>query len=174
MLILVGASASGKTEIAKLLIKNYNFEKLVTSTTRIKRENEVDGVDYNFLTPEQFFAKKEVNGFFESVIYNDNYYGTPIECNDNNVLIVDPIGANTISRKSEGHTIVVLTTEESVRKERMLSRGDSLSQCTKRLRNDKEHFRLEKIKHYDHLIDTTDKTLEELTVIINDLYKKTL
>ncbi len=172
MLILIGASASGKTEIAKLLIKNHGFEKLVTTTTREMRPGEVNGIDYNFVSAEDFFKKKEENGFFETVIYNENYYGTPKECKDNNVLIVDPIGANNIFKNSEGHMFIVLTTDESVRKERMLSRGDSLSHTIERLNHDREHFELSKMIHYDYSIDTTNRTLNDLSVEINKLYKR--
>ena len=46
MIILVGPSASGKTEIAKILIKEYGYQKFVTTTTRNIRINEKDNVDY--------------------------------------------------------------------------------------------------------------------------------
>ena len=173
MLILIGASASGKTEIAKLLIKNHGFKKLVTSTTRKQRDGEVTGVDYNFLTVDEFWLKKQNNEFFETVIYDNNYYGTPKKNETNNVLIVDSMGANNIYKNSLGHTFIVLTTDESIRKKRMLDRGDSLSDCVQRLKHDKEHFKLKKITHYDHLVDTTNKTLDELTLMINKLYNKT-
>ena len=58
MIILVGASASGKTEIANILIKKYGYEKMVTATTRPMRVNEVNKVDYFFLTEEEFKTKK--------------------------------------------------------------------------------------------------------------------
>ena len=54
MLILIGPSASGKTEVAKLLAKKYNITKIVTYTTRAPRVNEVNGVDYNFVSVEEF------------------------------------------------------------------------------------------------------------------------
>ena len=54
MLVLIGASASGKTEIAKILIKDYNFKKMVTTTTRRKRKGEINKVDYNFITLNKF------------------------------------------------------------------------------------------------------------------------
>ena len=63
MIILVGASASGKTEVAKYLIKNYGFEKVVTFTTRVKRPSEIDKIDYNFVTKDQFLKLKDENFF---------------------------------------------------------------------------------------------------------------
>ena len=57
MIIIVGASASGKTEITKVLIKDYNYHKCVTTTTRLPRVGEVDGKDYHFLNHETFMNK---------------------------------------------------------------------------------------------------------------------
>lgn len=49
MLILIGPSASGKTEAAKIMINRYPISRVVTCTTRKKRINEIDGFDYHFL-----------------------------------------------------------------------------------------------------------------------------
>ena len=76
MLILIGPSASGKTEVAKLLAKKYNITKIVTYTTRTPRVNEVNGVDYNFVSVEEFAKLTEENFFVETTYYNSNYYGT--------------------------------------------------------------------------------------------------
>lgn len=172
MLILIGASASGKTEIAKELIKQHGYEKLVTTTTRPMREGETNGRDYHFVTPEEFHVKKQNDDFFETVIYNENYYGTPKESKTNNVLIVDPIGANNIFKNSTGHMYILLITDEAVRKERMLSRGDKLEDVVSRLNHDKEHFKVDKLIHYDFVIDTSNRTVEDLSKEIDMLYKR--
>ena len=95
MIVLVGASASGKTEIAKLIIKNHGFEKMVTTTTRPMRIGEVRDVDYHFLTKEEFLKRKDNNDFLETTLYNGNYYGTQrSDVGDNKVVIVEIEGAN--------------------------------------------------------------------------------
>lgn len=76
MIILIGASASGKTTIAKYLTTNLGFKKFVTSTTRLPRKGEINSIDYNFLTIDTFNKKKENNEFIETTFYNENYYGT--------------------------------------------------------------------------------------------------
>ncbi len=172
MLILIGASASGKTEIAKLLIKEYGFEKLVTTTTRPKRVGEVDGVDYNFVTPDEFFELKENDAFFEWVIYNENYYGTPKKSKINNVLIVDPIGANNIFKHSDGHMFILLETDEEIRRTRMGSRGDSLDDIEKRITHDRRHFKRDNLINVDYDIDTSNESIENLAKLINDIYKR--
>ena len=76
MLILVGHSASGKTEIANQLKRDYNMKKIITYTTRPKRINEVDGVDYHFVDEIKFLKLKEegflFQGNFASIL---GYYG---------------------------------------------------------------------------------------------------
>ena len=57
MIILVGPSASGKTEIVKYLIKYFSYTKFVTTTTRNIRVNEINGIDYNFISTTEFLDK---------------------------------------------------------------------------------------------------------------------
>ena len=52
--VILGKFASGKTTIAKLLEEKYNMKRVVTCTTRKKREGERDGIDYYFYTDEEF------------------------------------------------------------------------------------------------------------------------
>ena len=54
MLVIVGPSACGKTQIVNHLIANYGYEKLVTYTTRPMRVNEVNHIDYHFISKEEF------------------------------------------------------------------------------------------------------------------------
>ena len=76
MIILYGPSACGKTEVAKLLASSYSIKKVITHTTRSKRVNEVNGVDYYFVTKEEFLSLKEQGAFVETACYNSNLYGS--------------------------------------------------------------------------------------------------
>ena len=58
MLIFVGASASGKTELAYYLKKNYHYHKCSTTTTRPKRHHETQDVDYHFVEDHTFNTLK--------------------------------------------------------------------------------------------------------------------
>jgi len=78
-IIVSGPSGSGKTTIVHKLIEipEFNLEFSVSATTRKKRENEIEGKDYYFLTPEEFRAKIEENEFIEwEEVYKNCYYGT--------------------------------------------------------------------------------------------------
>lgn len=81
LIIISGPSGVGKTSIAQLLVDALKpflpIEKIITYTTRKQRNNEQDGVDYHFISPEVFIEKKKQNFFFETTQYNGNFYGTP-------------------------------------------------------------------------------------------------
>ena len=172
MLILIGASASGKTEIAKILISKYNFQKMVTYTTREIRDEEIDGVDYHFISIEDFKTKKENNFFLETAVYHNTYYGSPKDGADfYKAIIVEPAGANSIYKLKIPNTVFIyLETDELIRRIRMLNRGDSLEAVTTRFKEDRKHFKKSKFKHLDYIVNTSKNTLEELALIINDKY----
>ena len=75
MLVIVGPSASGKTEVVKNLIEHMSMKKLVTCTTRTMRVGETNDVDYHFLTKEDFEERIKNREFVEWQIYNEKYYG---------------------------------------------------------------------------------------------------
>ncbi len=172
MLILVGASASGKTDIAKILIRDYGYQKMVTTTSRRPRKGEIKGIDYHFITKKAFENRIEKDRFLEYVTYNNHYYGTPKKgATKDKVLIVDPVGANSIYDKEIPDTVIILLqTEEETRKERMLERGDTLIQVLDRLEKDNEHFDKKNLTHIDFIVNTTEGTQDELAIKINDLY----
>ncbi|MBQ2494305.1 MAG: guanylate kinase, partial [Bacilli bacterium] len=70
MILLIGASASGKTEIAKALFRLHGIKKAVTHTSRPIRPSETPDVDYHFVTEEKFLRLKEEGEFVETTDYN--------------------------------------------------------------------------------------------------------
>ncbi len=172
MLVLIGPSASGKTEIAKILIEKYNFEKLVTYTTRKKRINEQDGIDYHFVSKEKFLLKKSENEFIETTFYNDNFYGTRVkDVRENRVVILDPMGANNFYNYFKKKVFVVyLETTKELRKKRMLERHDELDLINKRLENDDQIFKKENINKINKVIINEQASLEMLAHEIYNLY----
>ena len=76
--IISGPSGVGKGTLVKLLLKEDESLALsVSCTTRKPREGEKDGVDYFFLTKEEFLKRVEEDGFLEYDEHFSNYYGTP-------------------------------------------------------------------------------------------------
>ena len=77
MLILSSPSGAGKTTITKKIQQKYHSFKIsVSHTTRKPRPNEVDGVDYNFISHNKFQELIEKKHFYEYAKIFDNYYGT--------------------------------------------------------------------------------------------------
>lgn len=173
MLILIGPSASGKTEAVKILIRKYNMKKLVTYTSRKPRIHEIDGVDYHFLTKEDF-EKRITEGFFiEHVEYNGNYYGTSYQdLSSDKVVILEPQGVLTYLEKARDIVkVCYLRTPVSARYDRMLFRGDNMDAIKQRIASDDTIFN-EKIEQYaDWIIDSINISLEDMTEKIYRLYE---
>ena len=80
LIVLSGPSGSGKGTICSSLVKeNKNIWVSISCTSRSVRGNEQNGIDYYFLTREEFEKRIKDNGFLEYAEYNGNYYGTPKE-----------------------------------------------------------------------------------------------
>ncbi len=81
LVILCGPSGSGKSSVEKYFLfdKKYNFHFSVSATSRKARENEINGVNYLFLSKGEFEEKIEKKQFLEWAKFIGNYYGTPLE-----------------------------------------------------------------------------------------------
>lgn len=171
MLVLVGPSASGKTESAKIMINRYPISRVVTCTTRPKRMNEIDGFDYHFLTEKEFFEKKADGFFIETTKYNSYYYGTPKnELGENKFIILEPKGLESFLSLDIDLVAIYLKTKEEVRIDRMKQRKDKIKDINARIAEDKEQFDLDKIKGLDLVIDTSNITLSNLADLIYKEY----
>ncbi|MGI6680417.1 MAG: guanylate kinase [Bdellovibrionota bacterium] len=114
--ILVGPTASGKSTLLKMLREEFK-EKItfsISATTRAPRVNEINGVDYYFLSKEEFEEKVQNNEFLEWEPVHTSFYGTLSSeyerANNNNVdlvLDIDIKGAINIKRKL-AHRVVFI------------------------------------------------------------------
>ena len=79
LVILVGPTGSGKTTLLNSLKAcRENMQQAVTATTRAPRKGEVDGIDYFFLSSEEFENRKEAGEFLETEkVHGTNWYGSP-------------------------------------------------------------------------------------------------
>lgn len=125
LVCLFGRSGSGKTTQSNLLKERKGFKEIVSYTTRDKREGEVDGVDYNFVTKEKFEELCREGKMLEYTSYNNNYYGTP----DHNyseedwIAVVDIVGVCNLKRYL-GEAVVAIGLE--------VDRDTSYNRCVKR------------------------------------------
>ncbi len=114
LILFCGPSGSGKTTIVHHLLKKFPMMRFsVSATTRPKRENETDGIDYHFLSPEEFRAKIANNEFLEwEEVYKDRYYGSLKSevdriLNEGNIALfdIDVVGGLNI-RKNYGRQLL--------------------------------------------------------------------
>ena len=154
MVILSSPSGAGKTTITKKIQqKHQSFKISVSHTTRKPRKNEIDGIDYHFISKEKFKELIENNKFYEHAEIFGNYYGTLKENVDklilnNDILFdIDWQGTNQLSRFSNLNMIKIYLIPPSKKelKLRLIKRNsDSIDEVNKRY----DAFEKD-IKHWD-------------------------
>ncbi len=172
MIVLAGASASGKTEVAKMLAKKYQITKVITTTTRDLRIGEQNGVDYFFVSKQRFEQMLREDRFVEHTIYNGHFYGsTKDQIAENKCIVIDPAGLRAyIALKNESVVTFFLDSLEETRFNRMIDRGDLKEKAISRIAHDKEAFKSTNIPNVDFHVDSETKSIEEVTDIIYHLY----
>lgn len=100
IIALIGKAGSGKdTMMHKVLERNPNLHEIVSCTTRPRREREVEGVNYFYLTPEQFGDKVLHDEMLEATCFNDWFYGTSYESlrsDVTNIGVFNPAGIESL------------------------------------------------------------------------------
>lgn len=151
MIIIMGRAGTGKTSLVNELVKR-GYEKIKTCTTRPIRDGEEDGVDYFFLTDDQFHKYAQNNYFAEIKKYytteGEWLYGTPkvelLSSDEKSVIILTPDGVRAVKPllDSRGihYTVVLIGAKASVIKRRMIQRGDDMDEIIRRIRADDEDF----------------------------------
>lgn len=154
MIVIVGESASGKSSVAKYLMKHYSYSRVVTYTTRPPREDEEDRVDYFFITNTHFNILKNQGFFAETAEYNGWSYGSAVKDYNNNVVVVlAPKGLRSIKRCGMDHIFTVYL---------KVPRKDRLIKCLERGDNIEEAYRrnLSDVGQFDGIEDEVDLVIE--------------
>ena len=176
MIVLSGASASGKTEAAKMLMAKYGIQKAITTTTRPMRVHEVDGRDYFFVSKDKFNQLIKEDKFVEYTNYNGNYYGsTKDQIANDRVVVIDLEGLKSYSRLNDKRIVTFyLSTCEEIRYKRMLERGDKEEDAKRRIENDRKVFDNNQIPDVDYKIDSENRSIEEVADLVYQLYMQHL
>lgn len=151
LVIIVGKTGTGKTTLANHLAENFGYTKVVTCTTRKPREGEEDGVDYYFLSDEEFADADRSNRFFETTSYTINgettRYGSVRESylkKEDTVVVLDPLGTLSLLQHNEivkRHPLIVwLDIPDYIAVSRLIDRGDDLDLAAKRFAADNKNF----------------------------------
>jgi guanylate kinase len=181
IIILCGQSASGKDSIYKKLIKN-GFIGLVTNTTRPQRVHEIDGVDYNFLSQNQFFDLINNGDMIEyrkyNTVFGTWYYGSSaeqvnLEKNDYVIILtLDGVEAWINHFGAENCIVFYIDCPKSIRESRAKQRGSfNQDEWNRRVQTDKADFPTEKIiKLCNFKVANYDRKLYDVVKeILNDI-----
>jgi guanylate kinase len=179
LLVLAGPSGVGKGTIGKLLLdREPNLEWSVSATTRDPRPGEVDGVDYRFLSRDQFEALRDAGGFLEWFEVYGQLKGTPREqverrlARGEDVLMeVDVQGAMAIKEQIPDACLVFLRApSREVQRQRLTERGaDDDEQMARRM--DQAEAEEALADRFDEVVvnDDADTAVSQVAAILNAL-----
>ena len=135
MIILSSPSGAGKTTLVKKISKERNFKISISHTTREPRPNEIDGVDFFFISQEKFQKLIEKNEFLEYANVFQNLYGSTKDQvfknleNGHNVLFdIDWQGAQQIKNQTLNYKLIsffILPPSRKVLLQRLITRGEN-------------------------------------------------
>ena len=188
-LIIVSApSGSGKSTIVNYLMKEHPEFKLafsVSATSRPPRGQEQDGVDYYFLTPEEFRRHIEADDFLEyEEVYEGRFYGTlksqveeKLAAGMNVVFDVDVKGGINIKKYygEEALSVFIQPPSVEVLRERLIRRNtDEMAQIEQRLA--KAEYEMTFAPQFDHILinDDLDVAKKEAVALLNEFLQDSL
>ena len=158
--VVAAPSGTGKTTVCQRVVAvDGLIEFSVSHTTRPRREGEVDGSDYHFVTREGFERLIGEDAFLEWAIYNGNHYGTswasieaPLARGHDVLLEIEIQGAAQVrERRSDARSIFLLPPSMKVLEERLRARGtDSDQQIAGRL--DRAGIEVEETASFDYAV----------------------
>ena len=177
LLVISSPSGTGKTTICKKLLEyDKNIHLSVSVTTRKKRKNEVEGIDYYFRTKKEFLNLKSKKSFIEDAFVFDNYYGTlksevlkQLENGIDVLIDIDWQGTRQITEAMKGNLTKIFLLPPSIQelKKRLSKRNsDSIKEINFRMSK-----ALKEIKHfdeYDYVLvnDNLDNTFQKIIKIL--------
>jgi guanylate kinase len=178
MIILSSPSGVGKTTLTKKIQQKYqSFKISVSHTTRTPRSNEIDGVDYFFVSKSKFKELIDKKKFYEYAKIFDNFYGTLKENVDQSILKNDIIfdidwqGTKQLSKFENLNLIKIylITNNKEELKKRLINRNqntaDEVEKRFKSFDEDVQHW-----NDYDYIIinKNLESCLKQIEKIISE------
>lgn len=147
-IIIFGKTASGKSRIVDELVKR-GYKKIVTTTTRPARKGEIDGVDYNFISEEEFEQFINTRYFAEWKKYDTAegvwYYGSPLDeisrSDNKSIVILTPDGYRDIKDELDDHIAIYIYANNKTIRSRLSNRGDKKEEADRRIKQDNKDFK---------------------------------
>lgn len=182
LILFSGPSGVGKDTLLDILLqKDPKLQKSISITTRMKREGEIDGTDYYFITPDDFEAMLESGDVLEFAKYGKNLYGTPKKPVDRwlsegktVILKIEVQGAAKIKNMyPDSIAVFVMPPSLETLEHRLRNRGtEDEEDLVRRLDIAREEIR--RSGDYDYVVinDDLDKTADEILEKIENYNKR--
>ena len=184
VVIVSGFSGVGKGTVVKKMMKNHpgRYALSVSLTTRNKRPGEVHGVDYYFVTREEFQKRIEADDFAEYAPYGDHFYGSPkgfieeqIAAGRDVILEIEVAGARQVRKLyPDALTVYIIPPSADALKERLVGRHtESPEEIRKRF--NKAKVEADQVGEYRYVLinDTVEECAERLHGLVTGELQET-
>lgn len=177
LVVISGPSGAGKGTICqKLISRNKNVNLSISMTTRNAREGEIDGVNYYFVSKEEFEKRIEEGKFLEyAIVHNEKYYGTPkdkveemLKQGKDVILEIDIQGALKINNLvKEAVFIFIMPPNMKILKERLIKRNtETKEQIIERFT--KAYTEINEVSKYNYVVinDEVEEAVKKIEAIL--------
>ena len=178
IIVISGASGVGKSTVLKEVMKaRQDLVFSVSATTRPARPDEVDGVNYHFISRDTFLEMIRKGEFLEYDEHHDNLYGTLYSAvkdatNKGNVVLdIEPNGAMNVRRvHPDAVLIFIMPPSWEALEARLRGRGDTPEDQIQ-IRMSRASWEMEQSAWYDHVVtnDDAERCADEILNIISNL-----
>ncbi len=179
LLVISGPAGSGKgTVIKHLMEKEKDIAYSVSATTRAPRPGEVNGVNYHFISVDDFKLRIEQGGILEYTEYCGNFYGTPkkeaeevLDAGKNLILEIEVEGAGNVKRLCPDAVLIMLLPPSHAEQERRLrGRGtEPEDKILARLAQAREEIK--QLGIYDYIVYNQDGAAEDCAQDISSIIR---
>lgn len=177
LIVISGPAGSGKGTVNAHLLAGGDYVYSVSATTRAPRPGEVNGINYHFITKEEFERRIENGDMLEYTEYCGNYYGTPrkeaeevLQSGKNLILEIEVEGAVNVKKKfPDAVLILLLPPSFEIQEQRLRNRGtETEDKIALRLTRTREE--IGQAHHYDYVVYNHDgkdrEAAEEIRSIV--------
>lgn len=177
MIVISGPAGSGKGTVNAHLLATGDFVYSVSATTRAPRPGETDGVNYHFISREDFLSRIDSGAMLEYTEYCGNFYGTPLKeaeevlaSGKNLILEIEVEGAQNVKKAyPDAVLIMLLPPSFAVQEARLRGRGTETEEKI-RLRLERTREEIAQAFVYDYVVYNHDgkdtEAAEEICAIV--------
>jgi guanylate kinase len=193
IIALIGKSGAGKDYILGACTAKFpRWHRIVSYTTRPRRDNEIDGIDYHFISEEEFMEKVNNHEMVEYTQFNSWLYGTAYDCLRDgavNIGVFNPTGVKSLLMRQEHDMeklkspfmniwIFQIHASDNTRIKRLLDRGQDIEEIQRRTEADKKdfsnlNFDYQNIRNEDipieEIVDFIRESLPRGQIVLRDL-----